>query len=104
MTQLPATKIFAMKGIGDHPADPTQLSHYHSYAPMWDITRNKVGGAGPNNGSVPNSGAYRSNGWHVTGVVWRVWIKVGIWDVKQWQWQWQWQEQRAPNQRNKIEV
>ena len=57
MTQLPATKIFVMKGIGDHPADPTQLSHYHSYTPMWDITRNKAGGAGPNDGLVPASGA-----------------------------------------------
>lgn len=57
MSELPATKVFVMKGTGDHPEDDAQLSHYHSYTPMWDITRNKVGGAGPNDGLVPASGA-----------------------------------------------
>jgi len=57
MTQLPTTKIFVMQGISDHPTDDTQLSHYHSYTPMWNITRNKVGGVGPNDGLVPASGA-----------------------------------------------
>jgi hypothetical protein len=57
MAQLPATKIFVMKGIGEHPQDSTQLSRYHSYSPMWNITRNKVGGAGPDDGLVPASGA-----------------------------------------------
>jgi hypothetical protein len=57
MSQLPATKIFVMKGVGDHPDDDTQLSRYHSYTPMWNITRTKVGGAGPGDGLVPASGA-----------------------------------------------
>jgi hypothetical protein len=57
MSQLAATKIFVMKGIGEHPEDANHLSHYHSYKPMWNITTNKVGGAGPNDRLVPASSA-----------------------------------------------
>jgi hypothetical protein len=45
MDQLPATKVFVLNGIGEHPEDNTQLSNYRDYDHMWEPTHGKAGGA-----------------------------------------------------------
>lgn len=50
-SQLPRTRIYALKGIAEHPESENELSAFTNYEFLWGATRGKPGGA--DQGDVP---------------------------------------------------
>lgn len=42
---IPSLKVVVARGKSDHYADPTKLSQYRDYEPLYDITAGRTGGA-----------------------------------------------------------
>lgn len=50
--QLPDLKVIVLAGKAEHPDDPSQLSRFTEYQPLYRATRGKVGGATAEDGLI----------------------------------------------------
>ena len=56
--EIPSLKVSLVVGKAKHYADRTKLSEFYDYKPAYEVTRDRPGGTGPEDGLYPRGDGY----------------------------------------------